>query len=110
MIVAEMGAYYQRQGRTLYESLLDLFQKYGYFKEDLVSLTFKGFEGTQLINTMVGNLRNNQPSEIGGFRIVEVKDYSQAIDGLPVSKVLKFILSDQPVHLEQNRKSKFILG
>ncbi|RXT04378.1 phospho-sugar mutase [Ammoniphilus sp. CFH 90114] len=94
MLAAEMGAYYQKQGLTLYQALLQLFAKVGYFKEDLVSLTLKGLEGVAKINEMMDQLRKQPPSQIGPIAVKEVKDYQAGIDGLPKANVLKFFLED----------------
>lgn len=95
MMAAEMGAYYQKQGLTLYQALQKLFAKVGYYKEDLVSLTLKGVEGVQKINNMMDQLRQQPPANIGELAVSEMKDYKQGIEELPRSNVLKFILEDE---------------
>lgn len=94
LLAAEMGAYYQKQGLTVYQALLQLFSKVGYFKEDLVSLTLKGVEGVAKINQMMEDLRKQPPSQVGSVKVKEVKDYKAGIDGLPKANVLKFFLQD----------------
>jgi phosphoglucomutase len=94
MMAAEMGAYYKKQGLTLYQALIQLFERVGYYKEDLASLTLKGIEGVQKISAMMDDLRKQPPTELGGIQVVECKDYQQGIEGLPTSNVLKFRLAD----------------
>ncbi|HJV45986.1 MAG TPA: phospho-sugar mutase [Bacillota bacterium] len=95
MIAAEMGAYYHKQGQTLYQALINLFDKVGYYKEDLVSLTRKGIDGIQQINSMMDQLRQDPPKQMGNVRIKDVLDYKRGIDGLPCANVLKFFLEDE---------------
>lgn len=95
MMAAEMGAYYQKQGLTPYQALQRLFAKVGYYKEDLLSLTLKGVEGVQKINTMMDQLRQQPPAQIGTLAVSVMKDYKQGIEGLPKANVLKFTLEDE---------------
>ncbi|WP_134702575.1 phospho-sugar mutase [Ammoniphilus sp. YIM 78166] len=94
MLAAEMGSYYQKQGLSVYQALLQLFDKVGYFKEDLVSLTLKGVDGVTKINEIMERLRQNQQSQLGSMKVIEIKDYKKGIDGLPKSNVLKFFFDD----------------
>jgi len=104
-IIAEMAAYYKDQGSSLYEVLLDIYNEYGYFREKLVSVYKKGREGAEEIQQMLKNYRQNPPTELGGSKVIEVKDYqsreaknvasgeTSSID-LPKSNVLQFITED----------------
>jgi phosphoglucomutase len=94
VMAAEMGAYYKNQGLTLYQALFRLFEKVGYFKEDLVSITLNGIDGMRKIRHMMEQLRQEPPKVIAGLSVVEKKDYKQGIEGLPKSNVLKFVLED----------------
>jgi len=94
IMAAEMGAYYKKQGLTLYQALLRLFEQVGYFKEDLVSITFKGIEGVHKINRMMERFRKDSPTVMAGLPVVGRKDYKQGMEGLPKSNVLKFMLND----------------
>lgn len=94
-IAAEMGAHYQSEGLTLYEALLRLYEKYGFYQEDLVSMTLKGVDGARQIGQMMEQLRQNPPSSVGSLAVKEMKDYKRGIDGLPSSNVLKFIFDDE---------------
>jgi phosphoglucomutase len=104
-LLCEMAAYEKSKGRTLYAKLLDLYRQYGYYQEDLLSLTKKGRNGQQEIAEMMEGFRNNPPKELGGSRVVELLDYQEgrqtALDTgkttpihLPKSNVLQFITED----------------
>lgn len=95
MLIAQMGAYYYSKGMSLYEGLIELFEKFGYYKEDLKSITLKGKEGLEKIDHMIKFFRENPPTEIGGIKVNEVKDYKKGIDGLPKSNVILFKLEDE---------------
>ncbi|RKD23086.1 phosphoglucomutase [Ammoniphilus oxalaticus] len=95
MMAAEMGAYYGKQGLTLYQALLRLYEKVGFYKEDLASLTLKGVDGAEQIARMMDDLRSNPPAQIGSLGVTEVKDYQQGIEGLPKSNVMKFVMNDE---------------
>jgi phosphoglucomutase len=100
-----MAAYEKSNGRSLFEKLIDLYTKYGYYKENLISITKKGKDGTKEIAAMMEGYRNTPPKKINGFDVVRLLDYEQQkahdllsgitsdID-LPKSNVLQFILSD----------------
>ncbi len=106
--IAEMTAYYKSQGKTLFEALIELYQKYGFYKEKLISMTKKGKSGAEEIKAMMENLRNHTPSHLGGVKVVELKDYENGISinqeskeqsklALPVSDVLQFVTEDGSV-------------
>ncbi|PEL13663.1 phospho-sugar mutase [Bacillus sp. AFS017336] len=106
MLACEVAAYYKSQGKTLYDGLLEIFEKYGYFKEDLVSMTLKGKDGAEQIQQMMNEFRVNPPKEIASIEVAVIEDYKEStkttvIDGtaaeinLPKSNVLKYILSDE---------------
>ncbi|MFU2031700.1 phospho-sugar mutase [Bacillus wiedmannii] len=105
LFVCEVAAYYKSQGKTLYDGLLEVFAKYGFFREDLVSLTLKGKDGAEQIQEMMATFRENPPKEVAGLTVVAVEDYKASIvtslqDGhkeeihLPKSNVLKYQLED----------------
>ncbi len=104
-ILCEMAAYEKKQGRSLYAKLLDLYVKYGCYKEDLISITRKGMNGAAEIQTMMDTFRSNPPATLDGTAVVQLLDYESGIgkhlpDGgtwkieLPKSNVLQFILAD----------------
>ncbi len=90
MLIAEMAADYKNMGKTLYDALCDLYEKYGYYIESLETKTLKGIEGMEKIKEIMSKFRDGKlPIEI------EKKlDYQDGIDGLPKSDVLKFFLKD----------------
>jgi len=104
-LLSEMAAYEKNKGRSLYQKLLDLYLKYGYYQEDLISITKKGMNGQQEIANMMEQFRNNPPKELAGSKVTQLLDYQtqvktnlltgdkSAID-LPKSNVLQFITED----------------
>lgn len=101
----EMAAFEKSMGRTLFDKLVDLCLQYGFYKEDLVSITKKGMNGAAEIKAMMEGYRNNPPEMIDGSAVLELLDYdlqtgrnlatgkSWSID-LPKSNVLQFVLAD----------------
>jgi phosphoglucomutase len=104
-LICEMAAFARSQGRSLYEQLIDIYVKYGYYKESLISLTRKGMKGADEIAEMMAGYRENPPATINGSPVVTIYDYQlqqvkslktgeqKAID-LPKSNVLQFVLED----------------
>ncbi|TDG35754.1 phospho-sugar mutase [Pedobacter changchengzhani] len=103
--IAEMTAYYKDKGNSLYDALLDTYVEFGFYKEDLVSLTKKGKTGAEEIKAMMEKFRNNPPASLGGSKVAILKDYelSQETDltsgkvtklDYPASDVLQFITAD----------------
>ena len=94
LLISEMAAYYYDKGMTLYEGLQEVYAKYGYYREELKSITLKGIDGMEQIKSIMNTFRTSDINEIGGIKVYELKDYSKGIDSLPKSDVLKFILED----------------
>ena len=105
VLIAEMALYYKTQGKNLAQALNDLFEKYGFYKEALVSIQMEGKDGQEKIAEMITALRNNPPTEVDGVAINVAEDYklstrNDKVAGttetinLPKSNVLKFILAD----------------
>lgn len=94
LLISEMAAYYYSKGMSLYEGLLEIYKKYGYYKESLKSITLKGIDGTNKIKNIMRYFRESNIKEVTNIKVKEVKDYSKGIYGLPKSDVLKFILED----------------
>ena len=105
MALCEAAAYYHTQGKTLWDQMLTIFDTYGYYKEDLYTITLKGIEGTQKIQEIMNNLRKQTPSQIGKYKVLEFYDYKEDIkkdmvtgevgkSGLPKSNVLYFALEN----------------
>ena len=104
-ILCEMAAYEKNQGRSLYQKLLDLYVKYGFYKEHLISITRKGMNGQKEIADMMEGFRKNPPKQLNGTAVTQLLDYElrKAHDlssgkdtdiNLPKSNVLQFILAD----------------
>jgi phosphoglucomutase len=103
VLAAEVAAYYKSRGMSLYEGLLEVFEKYGFYREDLVSQTRKGKDGAEEIQQMMNAFREESPVEVAGVKVVAVEDYllsTRKVEGsmedirLPKSNVLKFILEE----------------
>jgi phosphoglucomutase len=104
-ILCEMAAYEKNKGRTLYQKLIDLYVQFGFYKENLISITKKGMNGQKEIAEMMESYRSNPPQTINGSAVVQLLDYelSQGRNlqsgqewkiQLPKSNVLQFILAD----------------
>lgn len=94
MLISDMAAYYYDKGMSLYDGLMELYNKVGFFKEDMISLTLSGISGLEKIKEIMEYFRKNGLNEVEGVKVIESKDYNECIDGLPKSNVLKFILED----------------
>jgi len=106
MLICEMAAYYKKNGLDLYEVLLNLYEKYGFYKEDLVSIDLEGKIGQEKISKTLEALRHSMKVEINGIKISKKLDYMAGIEKdlinltekriiLPESNVIKFILEDK---------------
>lgn len=107
-MIAEMTAYYKDQGSSLFEALLDMYTQFGFYSERLESVYKRGQEGEQEIKAMMKAYREDPPSELGGSKVITIKDYkiqqSKNVEtgeesniGLPVSNVLQFITEDDSI-------------
>jgi phosphoglucomutase len=94
MMVCELGAYYKSKDMTLYDALIMAYEKYGYYKESLESITLKGIEGVNKIKHILSTLRTNSPKEVDGIQVVEAIDYLEDTN-LPKSNVLYYTLEDE---------------
>lgn len=94
LLISEMASFYYEKNMSLYEGLMDIYSRYGYFREELKSITLKGIDGMEKIKSIMNYFRNSNIESIGGLKVNEIKDYSKGIAGLPKSDVLKFILED----------------
>ncbi len=105
MALCEAAAYYKTQGKTLWDAMVDMYDRYGYYKDDIQSITLKGIEGLQKIQEILETLRKNPPAEVGGYQVVKARDYQAETikdiatgevtgTGLPKSNVLYYDLTD----------------
>lgn len=101
-MIAEMTAYYKDQGITLYDALLEIYVKYGFYREELISIKKAGKKGAEEIKNIMANLREQAPESFAGQKVVTVKDYlerterdlkSEKVSRLefPASNVLQFV-------------------
>lgn len=97
MLICEMAACYKKKGMTLYEGLMELFRKYGYYKESLSSIAFKGKEGMEEMLKLIDSLRSKLPLSVNGIKVSELRDYMnyRGPIKLPRENVLQFILEDK---------------
>ncbi|SFF24449.1 phosphoglucomutase [Paenibacillus catalpae] len=94
LLICEAAAYYSSQGKTLYDVLLELYAKHGFYLEGLESRTLKGLDGVQQIAGIMNDWRNNPPAQINGVKVERVLDYLGGLDGLRPENVLKYMLAD----------------
>lgn len=105
MALCEAAAYYKSKGITLWDQMINIYEKYGYYKEGQVAITMKGAEGAGKIAQMMDDLRNNTPKKFGDWDVIEARDYKKDetvvmatgekhSTGLPLSNVLYYELSD----------------
>ena len=105
MTLCEAAAYYKTQGKSLWDAMIDMYEKYGYYKDDVKAITLKGIEGLEKIQTILETLRADAPKEIGGYKVLKVRDYKKDTitdladgkvtpTGLPASNVLYYELED----------------
>ena len=77
--IAELAAFAKNQGKTVYDMLLEMYQRFGFYKEKLISVTKKGKKGAEEIEHMMSELRSNPPQVIAGSRLVKIVDYQQGV-------------------------------
>ncbi len=105
MLLCEVAAYYKKKGMTLWDAMVSMYEKYGYYKEGLTSIEKKGISGKQEIETIMDRLRNETPDKLGGYQVLANRDYQKGIRfdrvkqeetgvDLPTSNVLYYELSD----------------
>ena len=104
LLLTEVAAHFKSEGKTLYDGLQALYEKYGYFLEKTISVTVQGLEGPAKIKALLDGLRKEVPSNFGGIKVAVAQDFAvnQQVDsqgvtseiGLPTSNVLKYILED----------------
>ena len=105
MALCEAAAYYKTQGKTLWDAMVDLYERFGYYKDGIQAITLKGIEGLQKIQEILETLRKNPPAEVGGYKVLKARDYQADTikdietgevtgTGLPSSNVLYYDLTD----------------
>ena len=103
--LCEAAAYYMDKGLTLWDQMVNIYEKYGYFKEGIYTMTLAGEDGAKRINEILDNLRKNPPTELAGYKVIKTRDYANDVvkdlatgdtgtTGLPRSNVLYFDMTD----------------
>lgn len=105
MFLCEAAAFYKTKGKTLWDAMLDMYERYGYYQDHVESITLKGIEGLEKIKNVLETLRKEPPKVIGDYQVLKVRDYQKdtVVDvstgkteptGLPKSNVLYYELND----------------
>lgn len=105
MALCEAAAYYRTQGKTLWDAMIEMYEKYGYYIDDIQTITLKGIEGLEKIQEILSTLRENTPAKIGKYEVLSARDYqldtvkdmktgAVTPTGLPKSNVLYYDLSE----------------
>ena len=106
MMLCEVAAYYRTQGKTLWDAMVDMYEKYGYYREGLATITLKGIDGAEKIGKIMEGFRKEPPKKMGDFKVLAVRDYLEGkrkdlADGkeqvlnLPKSNVMYYELENQ---------------
>ncbi len=105
MCLCEVAAWCKKKGITLWDQMMNIYKEYGFYKEDLYTITLKGMDGSAKIQEMMTKLRNNPPKALGDWKVLSFRDYDKdeitdmetgkkTSTGLPKSNVLYFDLTD----------------
>lgn len=105
MALCEAAAYYKTKNMTLWDAMIAMYERYGYYKDDIKSITLKGIEGLEKIQNIMNTLRNDQPKAFGEYKVTSFRDYKKETitdtatgevkpTGLPNSNVLYFDMTD----------------
>lgn len=105
MMLCEVAAWCKSNGITLWDAMVSLYETYGYYKEGLETMTLKGMDGAEKIQSMMNEMRSNPPKKIGAWDVLALRDYKKDTrteiasgkvtpTGLPESNVLYYELSD----------------
>lgn len=105
MALCEAAAYYKQKGMTLWDAMVQMYERYGYYKDAVKSITLKGIEGLAKIQEIMDHLRANTPEAIGPYQVLSARDYKLdtkkdmvtgevTATGLPSSNVLYYDLPD----------------
>lgn len=105
MALCEAAAYYKTKGMTLWDAMVAMYDKYGYYKDDIQAITLKGIEGLEKIQSILSTLRENPPTQVGAYKVLAARDYKKDTivnletgetkpTGLPNSNVLYYEMTD----------------
>ncbi len=111
MLIAEMALYYREQGLSLYDQLRNIYKKYGYYNEFVVSVTMEGIEGIEKIKSIMEEVRANPPKTVGGKKVLAVRDYSKStrieVESGKTEEIL--LPKSNVIYLELEDKNNFII-
>ena len=104
-MLCEVAAYYKSQGKTLWDGMIEMYEKYGYYREGIATMTLKGIDGAAQINEIMTKARDNAPDTFGEYKVLAIRDYKNDTrkdmttgkvepTGLPSSNVLYYELND----------------
>ena len=94
MLVAEAAAYYKKQGKTLFDVLHDIYEKYGYHKENEPNIVLEGIEGSERIGRMMKFFRENLPVTVAGANVTRVIDYIEGFEDIPPQNAIRLFLDN----------------
>ena len=105
MALCECAAYYKTKNMTLWDAMIEMYERYGYYKDSVKSITLKGIEGLAKIQEIMDTLRKNPPTQVGDYKVTSFRDYKEdkitnletkevCPTGLPKSNVLYFDMTD----------------
>lgn len=94
MMITEMAAYYKAKGKSLLDVIDEMFEEYGYYSNEVVSIVLEGLDGQERISRIMTQVRNNPIAEVDGLKVENIIDYENDDTGLPKSNVLKYYLED----------------
>ncbi len=105
MLLCEAAAFYKKQGLTLWDQMLKIYEKYGYYREETVMITLKGADGAVKIKEIMNAIRNHPPKKISDYEVLEIRDYKKDVvmdmktgkeskTGLPISNVLYYAMEN----------------
>ena len=105
MALCEAAAYYKTKNMTLWDAMIAMYERYGYYQDGITAVTLKGIEGLEKIGTIMNTLRADAPKKIGAYQVTAVRDYKKDTitdvatgevrpTGLPSSNVLYYELTD----------------
>lgn len=111
MLIAEMALYYQENGTSIFEQMDNIYKKYGYYKEQVVSVTLEGIEGLAKIKSTMDKLRANPPAEVAGKKVIAIRDYqtSERVDLKTGEKSEILLPKSNVIYLELEDDNNFII-
>lgn len=92
MLIAEAASELKKQGKTLYDRLIEIYDKYGYYQSKTISFEFDGVEGQEKMQKILSGFRSHQPKEFAGFKVKNIIDYQTGFEDLPKANVIEYDL------------------